>query len=438
MKLKLVALAVAAAPVLLNVPTAQGASPRVKSIIDRSESGERVQENLLLPYAFSTETMGLNLGVGGMIKGWHQDQMTLGATVFGGDVSQGVWAGVFNYRIEGTERWFLSAHSMLAYYPDQRAYAGGSLVPTPGDRPLPGSNESSPEQYFEADGNSNWLDMRLEYALPIGATRDKGMVNYRLKNGLLVSPPSGGTEWDPLNSGATVAMLRYFSRYQSFEFGQKQLDGDFGALELGLIYDNTDFATNPSVGSRQSLSYAAAIPGSVDENWDFWQFSAAKFFSFGESDYAHQRVLALNLWTSYSPSWQLETLDDGSRIVTGGAPYNEGSTLGGFYRMRGYDLNRFHDKAALYASAEYRYTLKYNPVADVSWLRFLRLDWFQLVGFVEAGRVAPEYRLSTLTEDMKFDYGVSLRAMTAGLVLRADLAQSEEGTNLWLMVDHPF
>lgn len=149
-------------------------------------------------------------------------------------------------------------------------------------------------------------------------------------------------------------------------------------------------------------------------------------------------MLALNLWSGYSPSWELETLNDGARIVRGGAPYNEGATLGGFTRMRGYDLNRFHDKAALYASAEYRYTLKYNPLADVNWLRFLRLDWFQLVGFVEAGRVAPEYKLSTLTDEMKFDYGVSLRAMTAGLVVRADLAKSDEGTNLWLMVDHPF
>lgn len=439
MRSTLAKLAAISVPLLLHSSLASAASPRVKNTVDRAESPDRVRENLVLPYLFSTETMGLNLGVGGMIKGWHQDQMTLGATAFGGDVSRGVWAGVFNYRIEGTERWFASAHGLWAYYPDQRAYAGGSIMPVPEGTPIPGSHESSNSQYFEADGNSNWLDMRLEYALPIGATANSGMVNYRLKQGLLISEPSGGKEWNPMTSGATVAMLRYFSRYQSFEFEKRQLDGDFGAVELGLLYDNTDFAINPSYGSRQWLSWSTDL-GFVDSDfeWDFWQFSASKFFSFGESDYAHQRVLALNLWSGYSPSWELETLNDGARIVRGGAPYNEGATLGGFTRMRGYDLNRFHDKAALYASAEYRYTLKYNPLADVNWLRFLRLDWFQLVGFVEAGRVAPEYKLSTLTDEMKFDYGVSLRAMTAGLVVRADLAKSDEGTNLWLMVDHPF
>ncbi|MBT1444203.1 BamA/TamA family outer membrane protein [Shewanella sp. JM162201] len=423
---------------LVTSTSALAASPRVKASINRAESPDRVRESLILPYAFSTETMGLNLGVGGMIKGWHQDQMTLGATAFGGDVSKGGWAGVFNYRLPSTERWFVSAHGLWAYYPDQRAYAGGSVVPIAADKPLPGSNDSSPEQYFEADGNSNWFDSRVEYTLPLGAGKERGMLEYQLKDGLLVSEPSGGGDWNPLDSGVTVAMLRLFSRYQSFEFESQKLDGDFSAWELGLLYDNTDFATNPSYGSRQWFSYSSAIPSTVASDWDFWQLSASKFFSFGESDYAHQRVLALNMWTGYSPSWELEVLSDGSRMVRHGAPYNEGATLGGFTRMRGYDLNRFHDKAALYASAEYRYTLKYNPLEDVHWLRFLRLDWFQLVGFVEAGRVAPEYKLSTLTDEMKFDYGLSLRALTAGLVVRADLAKSDEGTNLWLMVDHPF
>lgn len=42
---------------------------------------------------------------------------------------------------------------------------------------------------------------------------------------------------------------------------------------------------------------------------------------------------------------------------------------------------------------------------DVKWLKFLKLDWFQLVAFAEAGRVAPEYDIGILTEDIKFNYG---------------------------------
>ena len=118
--------------------------------------------------------------------------------------------------------------------------------------------------------------------------------------------------------------------------------------------------------------------------------------------------------------------------------YTASDIMARFKRMKGYDFYRFHDKAAIYATAEYRHTLKYNPIEDVQWLKFLKLDWFQLVAFAEAGRVAPEYDFGTLTDDLKFDYGVGLRAMMAGLVVRTDLAISDEGTNMWVMVDHPF
>jgi hypothetical protein len=268
--------------------------------------------------------MGFNLGVGGMLKGWHQDQMTIGATAFKGDVSHGFWAGVFNYRINDSERWYLSANGLLAYFPDQRAYTGARQPVAPGEV-TPGSNESNNEQYLEADGNSNWVDAKLEYALPFGATKDSGMVDYQLKNGMLVSAPSGGKEWNPLISGAMVATMRYFSRFQSFEFESQQLSGDMSAIEFGLLYDNTDFGTNPSFGSRQYVSYTTSSPwGDKEYDWDLWQFSASKFFSFGESEYAHQRVLALNLWTAYSPSWDLFKTPNGSTVITDAAPYNEG------------------------------------------------------------------------------------------------------------------
>ncbi|MGO2477053.1 MAG: BamA/TamA family outer membrane protein [Pseudoalteromonas sp.] len=411
---------------------------RVKSSVNREETPNNVQESLILPYLFSTDTMGFNLGVGAMVKGFHQDQMSIGATAFKGDVSEGLWAGLFNYRILGSERWYFSASGMLAYFPDQRAYASGVNTPI-FEKPIPGSNESSSEQFLQADGASNWFDAKLEYALPFGATKNQGIVNYTLKNGLRVSKASGGYEWDPLTSGALVATTRYFSRFQSFESDTQLVEGDMSAFEFGLLYDNTDFAINPSFGSRQYVAYTTSSGWGDDTyNWDLWQFSASKFYSFGQSNSAYQRVLALNFWSAYSPSWQLANNPDGSTTISHAAPYNEGATLGGFKRMRGYEFNRFHDKAAIYASAEYRHTLKYNPVADVNWLKFLKLDWFQLVAFAEAGRVAPEYHLNTLTQDLKYDYGVGLRAMMAGLIVRTDIATSKEGSNFWIMVDHLF
>jgi outer membrane translocation and assembly module TamA len=110
--------------------------------------------------------------------------------------------------------------------------------------------------------------------------------------------------------------------------------------------------------------------------------------------------------------------------------------LGGFYRMRGYPVDRFNDRSVLYTAAEYRYTLDWNPLGNISWLRFLQSDWLQLVGFIEGGRVANEY--GDLFEDWKVDGGVGIRSMFAGAVVRLDVGVSEESTSAWVMFGHPF
>mgnify|MGYP000315051649 CR=1 FL=1 len=87
----------------------------VKTTIDRAETPNNVKEKLILPYLFSTDSMGLNLGGGGMLSGYFQDQMTIGGTVFGGEVSQGAGLGVWNFKLPKTERFFLSAVGFLGY-----------------------------------------------------------------------------------------------------------------------------------------------------------------------------------------------------------------------------------------------------------------------------------------------------------------------------------
>lgn len=411
----------------------------VKTRIDLSHSSSKKFQTLILPYVFSTDSLGVNFGVGGMLKGAFQEQMTMGATAFTGEESQGIGGGVWNYRVVSTQRFYLSAYGFFGYYPDQRAYTGGSLDFTPAGTPLPGSNASSNDQYLEADGASNWFDVKLEYVLPLGTAKQNPLMSYRLKNGLLVSSPTGGDKWDPLSTGVTIAVLRQFNRYQSFDFDSNPVDGSIRALELGLLYDNTDFSVNPSQGNRQYIAYSQDISWlDSDYQWTFLDAEMSQYFSFGESEYASQRIVALNFWTGYSPSWALEYDGQGGRKIVDNAPYNEGATLGGFYRLRGYDQNRFSSQSAIYGTAEYRYTLKYNPVEDVSWLRFLHLDWFQLVGFVEAGRVAEHYSATDLLSNLKVDYGFSLRALTAGIVVRADIAHSNEATNAWVMINHPF
>ncbi|GAB7220300.1 BamA/TamA family outer membrane protein [Vibrio comitans] len=408
----------------------------MKYTITRAENANNTKNAMVLPYFFSTESMGFNVGVGGVVQGVGQEQMVIGGTGWAGAESYGVSGGLWNYRPWFADRAFISVAGMYAYFPDQRAYTNGNI---PFEDERWGSSGSSQDNFIEGDGYSNWLDFKIEYVLPIGSAKNDPTAHYHLRNGLLVNGITS-THWNPLETGSTVLLLRQFNRYQSYEDDNgTERAGDMSAFEFGIQYDNTDFAPNPSMGSRQYIGYT--YEGHIispDSSWDFVELDVSKYMSIGESDWARQRIFAFNFWTGYSPSWNLVDIDGQSKIVEDAPPYNEGATLGGHSRMRGFDSNRFHDKASLYATAEYRYTLRYNPVQDVTWLRFLNIDWFQLVAFAEVGQVAPSYNLSELTSDMKVDGGLAIRALAAGLVVRFDYAVSEEGSYMWFMVNQPF
>ncbi len=167
------------------------------------------------------------------------------------------------------------------------------------------------------------------------------------------------------------------------------------------------------------------------------EFEASKYFSFESSSWARQRIVALNVWTEDTPSWNEKNNADGSVSVTERPPFYERATLGGFYKMRAYPMHRFNDRSVLYTSAEYRYTLVWNPLGNISWLRFLKSDWLQLVAFAEGGRVANDYS-SDLFRDWKVDGGFGIRSFLSGAVVRFGVGFSDETTSAWVMFGQPF
>ncbi len=419
---------------LSNLVLAQPAAS-VKTSVLRTEG--QAAETLYLPYIFSTEGMGTVVGLGAMRKGFLQPQMISGATIFAGPESNGAAVGVWNFRIPYTQRLYLSVIGMNGDYPRNKAYTSGHHA-FDTHMARPGANDSSNQQFIQGSGYSDWSDFRLEYALPIGATSSSGMVEYQLKRGLLTSKASGGETWNPLTSGASVVILRQYNRHQSFTTEDDLfVSGKVNAISLGFLYDNTDFPINPEHGSKQYIAIHHNPGNSNQMAWQFAELEVSKYISLGSSNWARQRILALNTWLAYSPSWQQVNKGQGQASIINNPPYNEGATLGGFYRMRGYDQNRFSDKAAFYTSAEYRYTLEYNPIEEVNWLRFLKMDWAQLAFFAEAGRVAPQMD-SQLFSAMKTDVGIGIRALMAGSIVRLDMAYSEEGMSGWVMIGHPF
>lgn len=409
----------------------------VKFSNTRAENPKAYKNQLVLPYAFSSDSMGLTFGVGGGIRGYGQKQMLVAATAWGSfDGAAGAILGMWDYRLPWWNRIFVSGYGSVGYYPNQRAYANAPRRP---GVPRSGSNDSDENDFVEDSGWNNWTEFKLEYVLPLGNAHNFAMANYHLQNGMLTAGASGGGTWNPFKSGVTVALLRQFNRYQSFEtdFGKK--DYTVHPVQLGLYYNNTDFAPNPSRGSSQFLAVTRDFGWlESEQTWTFVEFEASKYLSFGESPWARQRIVALNFWTGDSPTQETALDAAGNEVVRNAPPFTQGATMGGFYRMRAYPFYRFHDRSAIYTTAEYRYTMKWNPLGHISWLRFLQVDWMQLVGFVEGGRVASEYDLGELLSDWKFDAGIGWRALMAGSVIRVDFAASNEGSSVWVMFGQPF
>ena len=82
---------------------------------------------------------------------------------------------------------------------------------------------------------------------------------------------------------------------------------------------------------------------------------------------------------------------------------------------------------------------RWNPLAEISLIqKYLELSWWQVVPFVEVGRVAPTWQMNRLHSNMQWDAGLGVRAMAKGLVIRVDTAASEEGVGIQMMISQPF
>lgn len=106
--------------------TAADARPptSVKSTTIREENPKGLKSALVLPYAFSTDSMGFTAGVGGLVKGYGQEQLVLGATAFGSsDEAVGLFLGMWDYSPSWANRFFFSAEGMVGHYPKQRVIA---------------------------------------------------------------------------------------------------------------------------------------------------------------------------------------------------------------------------------------------------------------------------------------------------------------------------
>jgi len=389
----------------------------------RAEEAPR-KRLLTLPYPFYNDTIGAGIGVATIAEGYVQPQMlSVGSGLFSAEGTYLLFAMVRNYQVPWLDRLILEPQVSIGEFRKIETYVNGN-PDFPDERA--GSNDSSKDNFIEADGSDEWVEIRMRYILPLGEGKTQVLSRPSVENG--VPEPDGPRPWNPLTTGRTSIEFVPFYRNLDLDDEDNTKQTTFG-FDLALAYDNTDYRSNPSNGGTQRL-FLSRDWGGLDStsSWTVAGADLTQFFSLGTGGGARQRVLALDLWTVDCLTW-----DSGNR-----PPAYKGANLGGLLRMRGYPATRFNDRAAIYYGAEYRHTLGWNPLKETTLGGRLDVDWLQLVAFGEVGRVAPEWELDTLHSDMKWSAGAGLRVMANHLVLRADLGVSEEDTVVQIFIGEPF
>lgn len=388
-----------------------------------SHNGTRL---LVVPYAFSSEATGLGYGIGASYSGWPQEQAIVGGTVWRtSDKTDAVYLNLTDFQLPFANRVFMTLHGFEGSYDNMVSYASGT-----GDGKRPAENDSGRNSYYQGHGWDQWGEAVFTYVLPMGPFGDEPIHTYVTNRGLLADGSLYQGEYNPLTSGRSYVKAKPFYRKRWFQKNTPSArDVETAGMQLAWEYDNTDFSYDPSVGSKTIARIWQGLNTGSTDAWTAVEFDFSKFWALDESDWFKKKVVGFNFWTVDTPSWRNHS--DGS--VSGDSPYYMGASLGGYARQRGFPFYRFHDKSAINYSLEYRAMPRWSPLDSFPWFK-----WWEVVPFVEAGRVANYWSPVKMHSRMKFTGGVGVRAMVLNSVLRCDAAVSKEGMNVWAMINQTF
>ena len=386
-------------------------------------------DTAFVPFAFSTDAMGLSGGVAGLLKGAGQPQAALlGAGVYS---EKGTWLTYLsanNYTLGQGSRWLLGAELYNADYKDYDFYLGRAT-----------GHDSSADDKVIADAREFQYRLSMRYILPLGTADDQG-----LRAALMpVRQLSGHTPWE---SGITSIEFRPFYLGRDFDDmssheiepeGFSEVEEIWG-LESRLEWDNRNSSRNPTDGSRSQFS-VSYDPGNSDRpSWWKWEFSQSWFWAFGNlGDWFDQQVVALNVYTGDTPSWNSTERVDGVEVFRRPPAY-AGTRLGGLYRLRSFSGGRFVDRSALSYSVEYRVMPDWQPLDKWPVFEWYDVPWWQWAAFADIGRVAGEYDLAELHRDMKWSAGGAIRFQVEGIVVRTEMAWGSEESLFRVMINQPF
>lgn len=382
----------------------------------------------VIPYFFSSDSLGYTGGLIGLWKGAGQKQAAIFGTVLGSSKSS--WLGFLsasNYVLSPQSRFLFGAQFYEADFKQADLYLGANTA-----------NNSNPLNKIKADSREAKHQLSMRYILPLGAG---------VKNPLYaaLTPERKITGHTPWTSGVSSFEVRPFYQSRSLTKESAPLPkSDFAntdaiwAIASQLRWDNRDTANNPSAGSLSELTVTASVATDDTPDWWKWEASQSLYFDLGTiKNVIDKQTLAFNVYTADTPSWNKTTQINGQDLFRR-PPEFAAPSLGGLYRLRSYEAGRFVDRAALSYSLEYRMNPAWQPLGQLPVFNWYQIGWWQWVAFAEVGRVAESYDLAKLHQDMKWSFGGGMRFQIEGVVVRSELAVGDEGSAVRIMINQPF
>ncbi|MHA2709510.1 BamA/TamA family outer membrane protein [Vibrio owensii] len=373
------------------------------------------KDSAFVPFYFSTETMGSTIGLAGVAKGVGQPQAALfGMGLYSEKDSYVGFLSAFNYAL--SPNLLFSTQMYQARFNDNPYYLGDQ-----------GSNNSSTEDKTVTNGDEENYKLEFKYLLPWGNVREHGLLGA-------FQPIRDVSFASPVDSGVSSIIFTPFYSSRELDIYNDKKEEATG-FSLTFDWDNRDSVRNTTRGSHTSFDLTTGADSLQSEDlWLKWEFQNSQYYSLGPlGDWFDQQVLAFDFYTADTPTWNQ---CDGA--VCARPPEQEQARLGGLYRLRGYTAGRYHGRSAIHYSAEYRVLPDWQPLDDIPLINYYDLPWWQWVAFAEVGRVADDYDLKTLHEDMKWNVGGAVRFQVEGIVVRAEMAKGADEGTFRVMINQPF
>ncbi len=406
-------------------------------VVEIAEEEATKPLSFIAPFAFYNEQFDFAIGAAYGVAGFPQPQASWVLSAIGSsNLSWAIFIIGRDYNIPFGRRLFLDSWVSASEPNEIRAYRDGN--PDFLDAQA-GSNDSDSDDFIEGDGSDAFVNLTFKYLLPIGHGKHTIINTYKVDRGLLVSGATGGKGWNPLTTGRTYVEVEPFYRRQDIDSDDVEDDVQkTNGMTFSLVYDNVDFKPNPSQGTYQRFSIARDW-GLFDSTnvWTVVEGEVSAYVSLGATALFRQQVIALNFWTAETLTWEENETPDGITVFDR-PPSFAGATLGGLFRLRGFEAARFNDRAAIYYAIEYRVIPVWHPLAGKTLLKRIRVDWLQGVLFAEIGRVAGEWSLSEFHSEMQWNLGVGIRAYVNRIVIRIDVAAGDEGVGVQMLVAQAF